>query len=205
MSAEAGPRANPSPRDSLVVARSPRLRLRYKVPDDALDDYAWARDPETARFNGSPPRDQPFPAFLAEFEHEVAFGPPGRQPFAIETLDEVHIGNLMYYNANDTRDTAEFGMTIGTEAYRDRGYGREAAVAFLRFAWQTYPFRTMYLHTLEWNERARRSFAAAGFEPVARVQRGPGTFVRMEAHREWWLLHDIEGRFAFTSRGTRPT
>lgn len=196
MTGTPAPTAGPAPLDHLVVARSARLHLRYKVRDDAIDDFAWARDPETARFNGNNPSQAPFPAFLAEFEHEVAFGPPGRQPFAIETSGGLHIGNLMYYNATARRDTAEFGMTIGPEEYRGRGYGREAAIAFLRFAWQTYPFHTFYLHTLEWNERARRAFAAAGFDTVARVQRGNGTFYRMESQREWWLLRDLHGEFA---------
>lgn len=195
MTADQAPLPVSRSHDHLVVARSARLRLRYKVRDDAIDDFVWARDPETARFNGNAPREQPFPAFLAEFEHEVTYGPPQRQPFAIETVDGVYIGTVMYYNATDDRDAAEFGMTIGPAEYRDHGYGREAAVTFLRFAWRTYPFRSFYLHTLEWNERALHSFKAAGFEPLSRVQRNGATFVRMEARREWWLLHELEGAF----------
>ena len=195
MSAERAPLPGSGSHDHLVVARSARLRLRYKVRDDAIDDFAWARDPETARFNGNATREQPFPAFLAEFEQEIAYGPPKRQPLAIDTVDGVHIGTVMYYNATDERDAAEFGMTIGPTEYRDRGYGREAAITFLRFAWRTFPFRSFYLHTLEWNERALHSFAAAGFEPVARIQRNGETFARMEVHREWWLLREMEGTF----------
>jgi hypothetical protein len=49
---------------------------------------------------------------------------------------------------------------------------------------------------LEWNERAIRSFRAAGFADAARVFRDNEWFLRMEARREWWLLWDAEGRFA---------
>ena len=186
--------------EQLIVARTPRLRIRYKLRADALDDFAWARDPEIARFNGNTPREQTLAAFLTEFDYDLAFGPPTRQQFAIETADGIHIGTVMYYNASYAEASAELGMTIGPVDYRDRGYGREAATAFLRFAWQTYPFRSFYLHTLAWNERAQRSFTAAGFTPSAQIRRNGELFVRMEARREWWLLQDSERAFEISQQ-----
>jgi hypothetical protein len=57
--------------------------------------------------------------------------------------------------------------------------------------------RVVYLHVLEWNERAARCFSRSGFDPVARVLRDGQAFTRMESRREWWLLWDAEGRFQF--------
>jgi len=201
---DVGPLGTAAVTDQLVVARSPRLRIRHKVHADAIDDFTWARDPEIARFNGTTPREQTLAAFLAEFDYDLAFGPPTRRQFAIESVDGVHIGTVMFYNASYAQASAELGMTIGPIEYRDCGYGREAAIAFLRFAWETYPFRSFYLHTLAWNERAQRSFAAAGFAPSAESRRNGELFVRMEARREWWLLRDIEGAFETAERASVP-
>lgn len=187
--------ARPGPRDHLVVAAGPRLRIRHKTRDDAIDDYAWRRDPENARLNGMQPFSEGFTRFLQLFEHDLAFAQPDRAQFAIETPEGVHIGSVMFYNADHGRETAEFGISIGDARYRGAGMGREATTVFLRYVWQTYPFRTFYLHTLEWNERAHRCFLASGFNDIARVERGGDRFTRMEARREWWLLWDMEGRF----------
>lgn len=195
----------PGSRDHLVVAAGPRLRIRYKTRDDAIDDYAWRRDPENARLNGMQPFSEGFTRFLQVFEHDLAFAQPDRAQFAIETAGGVHIGSVMFYNADHARETAEFGISIGDGRYRGDGLGREATILFLRFAWQTHPFRSFYLHTLDWNERARRCFLASGFDDVAIVERGGDRFIRMEARREWWLLWDMEGRFSVTPRPAPPT
>ena len=86
-------------------------------------------------------------------------------------------------------------IVIGPAAHRGRGLGTAATVAFLRFLWQTYPFRRIYLHVLEWNAAARSSFRKAGFSETARVLRDHAVLIRMEVRREWWLLWDAEGRF----------
>jgi RimJ/RimL family protein N-acetyltransferase len=194
----------PGSRDHLVVAAGPRLRVRHKTLDDAIDDYSWRRDPENARLNGMQPFSEGFTRFLQVFEHDLAFVQPDRAQFAIEANDGAHIGSVMFYNADHGREAAEFGISIGDRRFRDSGLGREATVLFLRYAWQTYPFRSFYLHTLDWNERARRCFLAAGFNDVAVVERGGDRFVRMEARREWWLLWDMEGRFT-TPMEPRPS
>ncbi len=187
--------ARPDPKERLTVAQGPTVRIRYKVREDAIDEYAWRRDPDNARFNGLPPFGDGFTRFLQAFEYDLQVGHSDREQFAIETSGGAHIGSVMYYNADSVRDSAEFGMSLGDRRYWGKGIGREAAILFLRHAWQNYPFRVLHLHTLDWNERARRCFASAGFNEVALVQRGAETFVRMEARREWWLLWEMEGRF----------
>jgi RimJ/RimL family protein N-acetyltransferase len=181
--------------DHLVVAVSSRLRIRRKHLSDALDDFQWRRDPELARFDGTEPVSTTFTEFLQQLESDLAFRDPRREAFSLETPEATHIGNIMYYNADYRGESAEFGICIGDRAFRGEGLGTEATVTFLRFAWETRPYRLIYLHTLEWNHRARRCFRAAGFEETARVFRNRQWFVRMEARREWWLLWDMEGRF----------
>lgn len=173
------------------------LRIRRKRREDALEDFRWRRDPEIAKYDGSEPLKSTFTDYLRQVEYDLNFVDPRRQVFALESPEGVHFGNIMYYNADG--ESAEIGICVALGDYRDRGLGAVAMIAFVRYLWNTLAVRELYLHTLEWNERARGSFARAGFEETARVLRDPHVFIRMEARREWWLLHDMEGRF--TSAG----
>ncbi|MEP6871027.1 MAG: GNAT family N-acetyltransferase [Anaerolineaceae bacterium] len=182
--------------DHLVVATGPSVRIRRKVRADADDDYRWRTNPENARYDGEPALQQSFEAFLQQVESELAFGRPEMELFTITDGSGRHIGNVMYYHADSFLGEAEFGLTLGDDADRGRRFGTEAAVLFMRFLWQNYPFRRVYLHTLAWNERAIACFRRSGFNEVSRLMRDGEPFVRMEARREWWLLWDAEGRFA---------
>lgn len=189
----------------LVIARGARIALRRKTRDDAADDYRWRTDAENARFDGAAALRQTFEQFLRQLESDLAFGPPEKEMFAIVTPDGEHLGNVMYYNADSYQGTAEFGISLGSQESRGQGLGTEAAILFLRHVWANYPFRRIYLHTLEWNTRAIASFRKAGFDTAALVERGGQQFVRMEARREWWLLWDDEGRFELAMQpGGRP-
>jgi len=181
--------------DGDVIARTPRLQIRRRRLEDGPDEYAWRRDPETVRFNASEPLTIPYSEFLDQLERELAFDDPRRGAFAVDTVAGEHIGSVMYYNGSAAHQDAELGMSIGSECYRGAGLGREMAIGFIRYIWQSTPYRLIYLHTLGWNERARRCFRGAGFDETARVYRAGEWFVRMEARREWWLMWEQEGRF----------
>lgn len=188
---------------ALVVARGRNVLLRRRRRSDAIDEYHWRRDPETARLNGQAPVAPSFARFLETFEQETRLAGYGRDQLAIDTIAGEHIGTVMYYNG-EAGDSAELGITIGDARRRGAGFGREAVVLFLRYLFAAHPFREIYLHTLESNVPARRAFAAAGFSPTVAVLRGADRYLRMEVRREWWLLWDMEGRFAFADPPPAP-
>ena len=183
------------PLDQLVLAAGPNVRIRFRARADAADEFRWRSDPETARYDGRDPNKEPFERFLDAFGYELAYGRNDREQFAIETVDGQHIGTVMLYNVGRGGDSAELGISLGEEGARGRGLGREAVIVLLRWAWNNRPLRLVYLHALEWNQRAIRAFRAAGFDETARVIRDGQVFVRMEVRREWWLLWEMEGRF----------
>ncbi|MFN0094856.1 MAG: GNAT family N-acetyltransferase [Dehalococcoidia bacterium] len=171
------------------------LRIRHKRMTDVPDDFAWRRDPELTRYDGAAPLGVTYPEYVAVAEHDIRYGATGRASFSLETDDGRHVGNLMYYNANASRDEAEVGISLALEEVRGRGLGPAVMVAFLRFLWATTSFRVLHLRTLEWNARAITAFARAGFSESGRLSEGDQRFVIMQARREWWLLWDSEGRF----------
>ncbi len=186
----------------LVVGETERVRLRRKHMQDALNDFRWRRDPEIARYDAAMPLTKTFTEFLDQFERDLYGADPLRRMFALEIPDGTQIGNIMYYNADDSRLVAELGISIALPEHRGRGLGTEAVVSFLRFIWNELPFRVIYLHTLQWNERAIHCFEKAGFSPTARVLRQREWFLRMEVRREWWLMWEQEGRFADHGRNS---
>jgi len=174
------------------------LIIRKKRRSDALDDFRWRRDPEIARFDGTEPLSSTFSDYLRQAQYELHFEDPRRQVFSLDSPEGVHFGNIMYYNYDG--DSAEIGICVALQDYRNRRFGTAAMVAFVRYLWENLGVSRLYLHTLDWNERGRRCFLRAGFEETARVIRDPHTFIRMEAKREWWLFHDMEGHFAVPTK-----
>ena len=52
----------------------------------------------------------------------------------------------------------------------------------------------VYLHTLEWNERAQKCFGKCGFSPVKTVRRTGHIFLLMEIHKTDWDQLQAERR-----------
>jgi RimJ/RimL family protein N-acetyltransferase len=176
-----------------------KVVLRPKQRTDVEDDYQWRMDPELARLDARPESRVTFEEFRRSFLDELEFPRPGWISLAID-VDGEHVGNMVAYDVV-AGDSCEIGIVIGPGERRHIGIGREAVTEFLRYAWDTLGLRKVYLHTLETNEPARRSFEACGFRPVARVQR-QHWMVRYEVRREWWLMEDAQARYPRSQGGT---
>ena len=96
----------------------------------------------------------------------------------------MHIGNCMYYDLDERRGQTELGIMIGDRDYWNGGYGTDAVVTLVEHIFKTISsINKIYLHTLDWNDRARKSFAKAGFVEVRKVKRDGQNFVLMEMER----------------------
>jgi RimJ/RimL family protein N-acetyltransferase len=178
------------------VATGPSLRLRGKRLADAPADYAWRLDPELARYDAAEPTSLTYEEFLATYRRELEAPSPFRRTFALEDLEGRHIGNVMYYNIDLGRREAELGITIGDPAFWGRGYGTEAVTLLVDYVFTRTALTRLYLHTLDWNVRAQRCFARAGFRDCGRTRRGPHRFHAMETRREWLWRRDDQGQAA---------
>ncbi|HKZ50511.1 MAG TPA: GNAT family N-acetyltransferase [Dehalococcoidia bacterium] len=161
-----------------------KVTLRPKRLDDAPRDYAWRCDEEMARYDGVPPLRISLQDFLNTHAEELRYPSPHRQVYAIEDGQGRHIGNIMYYDLDLARGEAELGIAIGDRGYWGRGYGTDAVITFVRHLFTRMPLRRIFLNTLDWNVRAQRAFAKAGFTACGRVFRNGNTFITMELHPE---------------------
>lgn len=164
-----------------------KVVLREKRLEDAHDDYVWRSDPELAKLDAAPPLRMSYEEFAKYYRDELRFPVTWSRRFAITTADGTHIGNCMYYDVDSVNHRAELGIMIGDRAYWGQGYGYDAMVTMIEYIFSHTNLTHLYLHTLEWNLRARKAFLKCGLREVGPVRKNGYRFVRMELEREEWL------------------
>jgi len=172
--------------EGLIVATGEKVILREKSLSDVDGDYAWRTDDELSRLDATRPITMSYDSFLRYSQEEMQFTSPSSKRLAIDTLDGVHIGNCMYYDINHRRGETELGIMIGDRKYWGMGYGTDVVRTLLRHIFTTTSLDRVYLHTLDWNDRARQSFAKSGFRETRNVLRSGLDFVEMEIRRDEW-------------------
>lgn len=171
----------------MVELRGAKVILREKRIEDAEKDYRWRSDPEIARLDAAYPLSMSYERYLKLFEDQLRYPTPGSHHFGTDAVDGNYIGNCMYYDLDSVRREAELGIVIGERDYWGNAYGYDAVTTLLNHMFVDLELNRVYLHTLDWNERAQRSFAKSGFKPVRTVRRMSQDFILMEVLREDWL------------------
>ena len=169
-----------------------RVVLRDKRPEDAENDYRWRSDPELARLDAAIPLTMSFERYLKLFEDQMKYPTPGSHHYSIETSDGRFIGNCMYYDLDTVNREAELGIVIGDRDYWSDGYGYDAVTTLLDHMFNARDLKRVYLHTLEWNTRAQKSFSKSGFNPVKPVRRMAHDFILMDVLRDDWYANREE-------------
>jgi RimJ/RimL family protein N-acetyltransferase len=180
-----------------------RIVLRDKKFEDAENDYRWRSDPELARLDAAIPLTMSFERYLKLFEDQMKYPTPGSHHYSIETLDGLFIGNCMYYDMDTVNREAELGIVIGDRDYWSDGYGYDAVTTLLDHMFNARNLKRVYLHTLEWNGRAQKSFSKSGFNPVKPVRRMAHDFLLMDVLREDWFSTSAE-RLSARFRTSNP-
>ena len=153
-----------------------KVRLRGKKMSDVRADYKWQADVELSRLDAAEPMNIPFSFYLLDYAAELHRPRSGRFPMAIETLEGRHIGNFTVYDIDEEKSEAQVGIMIGERDYWDQGYGADALNAVVDHVFRTTSLVRLYLKTLDWNIRAQKSFAAAGFTACGEMRRNGHIF-----------------------------
>lgn len=161
--------------------------LREKRLEDAEADFRWRTDPELAELDATLPLRLTFREYLRYFADELQYPSPWSVRLAVDTRDGHHIGNVMYYDIDESRKQTEFGIMIGDRRYWNRSFGSDVVVTLMRHIFRDTPMERVYLHTLLWNVRAQSAFRKCGFREVNRVRRDGHDFLLMDIWRETWV------------------
>ena len=175
------------------------IRLREKRIDDIPDEYSWRVDDELSRLDATRPLTMSYDDFFRYTKEEMQFPSYRSKRLAVDTLDGVHIGNVMYYDLNVRNREAELGIMIGDKGYWGKGYGADIVKTLLTHLFLDIALDRVYLHTLAWNYRAQASFEKAGFKKVRSVRRGGQEFLLMEVVGTEWR-NEVGGEVDDTSR-----
>ncbi|MBV46382.1 MAG: GNAT family N-acetyltransferase [Dehalococcoidia bacterium] len=170
----------------LVNEEGEKVRVREKRVKDIQNEYSWRVDPELSRLDATKPMTMSYEDFFRYSKEEMQFPNYRSKRLAVETLEGVHIGNIMYYDLNMQNRQAEVGIMIGDKDYWSNGYGTDTVNTLLRHLFTILELDRVYLHTLSWNYRAQASFAKSGFKLVRNVKRGGQDFILMEVLRSAW-------------------
>ena len=169
-----------------------RIKLRGKRLGDAWNDYAWRTDTELAALDAALPLAATFSDYLSIYASELNYSPLTRFRFAIDTLDDKHIGNCSFYDINKTKGEAEMGILIGDRNYRDKGYGTDAVTTLINYIFRETGLKRIYLKALESNTRAQRCFQKCGFIPYGHTKQDGYNFVAMKIQRKQWKAQQTE-------------
>ena len=170
----------------MVNEEGEKVRVREKRVEDIRNEYTWRVDPELSRLDATRPMTMSYEDFFRYSKEEMQFPNYRSKRLAVETLEGVHIGNIMYYDLNMQNSQAELGIMIGDKGYWSSGYGTDTVNTLVRHLFTILELDRVYLHTLSWNYRAQASFAKSGFKLVRNVKRGGQDFILMEVLRSDW-------------------
>ena len=92
------------------------------------------------------------------------------------------IGHTDLFEVDQRTRTCTFGLLIGEETARGRGYGSEVARLMLDYAFTALGLHSVWLRVYDYNPGAARAYSKAGFREFGR---------RRECKRLGQALHDV--------------
>jgi len=149
-----------------VFARGRRVYLR---PLDKATDLErctrWTNDPEVTRYLA---RCLPMTLLAEENWFDKQVGRENDFPLAICTSKGRHIGNIGLHQVDMRLGVGTTGTLIGEKAFWGKGYGSEAKMLMLAFAFRTLSLRKVYSDVIAFNERSLRYSLGMGHKVVGR-------------------------------------
>ncbi len=146
------------------------INLRPLESGDIDRVYAWINDREVTRH-----LNMRYP--ISRLAEENWLGERAATPlsyantwFAIETKDGTHIGNVNFHEVHPENRKGHLGIMIGDRSYWSRGYGADALVTFLRFAFDEMDLRRADLTVDADNARAIACYRKVGFVEEGRLR-----------------------------------
>ncbi len=149
----------------MIVGQKTRLRAIER--EDIPTFVKWLNDPEVRHY-----LEMYLPMSKAEEEgwFEAQLKDDSSRIFAIETEEGVHIGNISLGDLDWKNRNAFLGIVIGEKEYWEQGYGTDAVIALLDFAFKEMNLHRIYLFTYDFNQRAIRCYEKCGFRHEGRAR-----------------------------------
>src|SRR5438552_16485450 len=150
------------------MLRGERVYLRAIEREDLPWVWEHHNDYEVdSLVNDGPPEPQSLARLEAEFDREAEEGGRDGTRFAIEASGEM-IGRCELFDVDEVARNCKLGISLAKEHW-GRGYGREAVMILLEYAFEKRNLEKVHLDVLADNLRAIRSYEACGFKEEGRL------------------------------------
>ncbi len=140
-----------------------KTRIRALEKTDLDEIMKWVNDYQVTRSLVS----FAYPASRAKEEKwlEKMIEPDDKnRVFAIETKKGKYLGNIGFHNIDWKNRNAEVGIVIGKKRYWNKGYGTDAMMTILDFAFNRMNLHKVYLEVFDVNARGIKSYLKCGFK-----------------------------------------
>ena len=172
------------------------VRLRALTPTDLPKLVEWRNDPEVKALLGGwsfPSSLEDEQTWLKQLREDSS-----RCILAVETLEDgQYIGNIGLYEIDWKNRKAEYGILIGDKTAWGKGYGLDASMALLEFAFRELNLHRIYLHVLAHHERAIHLYEKVGFQTEGRLREDN---FRDGAYRDTLVMSTLASEFNDRSR-----
>ena len=146
------------------VIKGQRVILRRVEPADHPHIHRWQNDHFVFRW-----MDYTRAFSLEDVQNSEHQATLEGHPFVID-VDGDPVGRIGLNNFRPRARMASLYVFIGDEDARGKGYGRDALMALLTYAFDTLNLRQVELWTLADNERAIRMYKGCGFVEDGRLR-----------------------------------
>ncbi len=160
-----------------------RVGLRPVALGDLEHFKRWWADPEADYYDSGVVRQGPGDDFLDRIGRLLVAGglPPWR---VIEVAGVGPVGYVLHRGLDRWTGSVEMAIRLGREHW-GKGYGTAATRLFTQYLFTELGVKRVWLEVADFNERARRMYASAGFVETARrpARRGQPGIIVMGAKR----------------------
>lgn len=137
-----------------------RVLLAAPRPEDKVLFATWSQDDDYLRHLDDDPIRPLGEAAFAHFDASAA----DSHYFHVRTLaDDRLLGFVALFNIKWSNQSAEMAIGIGNRADRGRGYGQDALLLLLRYAFDELNLHRVGLTVMAYNAHAIRLYERTGF------------------------------------------
>lgn len=138
--------------NQVIFRRGNKVILRPIIEDDIPKFFIWMNDPEVTKFN-----TRSLPVSMKQEVEWFQRNCDDARKINLAIVDAQTnnlIGSMGMHGINHVSGTATTGAIIGNKEYWGKGYGGEAKMLFLHFAFYGLNLRKIYSEVLCFNERS---------------------------------------------------
>ncbi len=143
-----------------------KIHLRALEDRDAETLRGWRNDPELFRYHFS---TLPLSQIGQRRWYENYSESSNTLVFMIETGDERPAGYTLLKNIDRKNRHAEIGLYLDP-AFQGKGFGKDAFRTLIQFCFHELNLHRVYLHVVDFNERAISMYEGLGFQTEGRLR-----------------------------------